>query len=48
MYDNGHRFLRSEIGEEELVMKKKFEEGVDYINRWWKKKAYQTIHQTTF
>ena len=45
--DNGPEFLRSEIGEEELVMEKKFEEGVDYINRWWKKKAikrYTKLH----
>jgi len=39
MYDNGNEFLRSEIEESDLVMKKKFVEGVDYINRWWKPKA---------
>ena len=39
MYDNGLEYLRSEIEESELVMKKKFVEDYDYINRWWKKKA---------
>jgi len=40
-------YLRKEIEEDELVMKKKFTEGVDYINRWWKKKAikrYTKLH----
>ena len=23
----------------DLKMKKKFEEGIDYINRWWKRQA---------
>ena len=47
MYDNGPEFLRDEIGEDELKMKQKFEEGVDYISRWWKKKAvnrYKKLH----
>ena len=39
MYENGNEFLRSEIDESELVMKKKFEDDVEYINNWWKKKA---------
>jgi hypothetical protein len=39
MYDNGNEFLRSEIKEDELVMKKKFTDGLDYINNWWKRKA---------
>ena len=39
MYDNGLEYLRNEIDESELVMKKKFIEDYDYINRWWKKKA---------
>ena len=39
MYDNGLEYLRSEIEESELVMKKKFVEDYEYINRWWKKKA---------
>jgi hypothetical protein len=47
MYENGPEYLRKEIEEGELVMKKKFTEGVDYINRWWKKKAikrYTKLH----
>jgi len=47
MYDNGQKFLRDEITEEELVLKKKFTEGTEYINRWWKKKAinrYKKLH----
>lgn len=47
MYENGPEYLRKEIEEDELVMKKKFAEGVDYINRWWKKKAikrYTKLH----
>ena len=39
MYENGPEFLRSEIEESELVMKKKFTEGTDYINNWWKRHA---------
>ena len=38
MYENGLEFLRSEIEEKDLKMKKKFEDGVDYINKWWKGK----------
>jgi len=48
MYENGNEFLRSEIDESELVMKKKFEEGVDYISKWWKNKAikrYTKLHE---
>ena len=47
MYENGPEFLRSEIEEDELVMKKKFVDGVDYINNWWKRQAikrYTTLH----
>jgi len=47
MYENGPEFLRSEIEEDKLVMKKKFEEGTDYINKWWKKQAikrYSKLH----
>ena len=47
MYENGPEFLRDEIGEDELKMKQKFEEGVDYISKWWKKKAinrYTKLH----
>ena len=38
-YENGPEFLRSDIEESELVMKKKFVEGSDYINNWWKRQA---------
>jgi hypothetical protein len=39
MYENGPEFLRSEIEESELVMKKKFVEGQENINKWWKRQA---------
>lgn len=39
MYLNGNEFLRNEIDEDELNMKKKFKEGDQYSIRWWKKKA---------
>jgi hypothetical protein len=39
MYDNGLEYLRGEIDDSELVMKKKFVEDYEYINKWWKKKA---------
>lgn len=47
MYENGPEFLRGEIPEEELRMKKKFEDGQEYINKWWKRKAikrYSKLH----
>ena len=47
MYDNGNEFLRNEIDESQLKMKKKFEQGDDYTIRWWKKKAirrYTKLH----
>lgn len=47
MYDNGNEFLCSQIEEKDLVMKKKFEDGMDYINNWWKPKAirrYSKLH----
>ena len=39
MYDNGLEYLRNEIDDSDLVMKKKFVEDYEYINKWWKKKA---------
>lgn len=39
MYDNGPEFLRGDIDESTLNMKKKFDEGDEYTVRWWKKKA---------
>jgi len=47
MYENGNEFLRSEIEESELKMKKKFEDGMPYINKWWKRQAikrYSKLH----
>tara|TARA_Y100000361_G_scaffold128524_1_gene123499 strand:- start:453 stop:1661 length:1209 start_codon:yes stop_codon:yes gene_type:complete len=47
MYENGPEFLRSEIEEKDLKMKKKFSEGIDYINKWWKRQAikrYSKLH----
>jgi len=47
MYENGNEFLRNEIDETKLVMKKKFEEGDVYSINWWKKKAksrYQKLY----
>jgi len=47
MYENGPEFLRSEIEEKDLKMKKKFTEGIDYINNWWKRQAikrYSKLH----
>ena len=47
MYENGPEFLRSEIEESELKIKKKFEDGIDYINNWWKRQAikrYSKLH----
>lgn len=39
MYENGCEFLRTEIPESQLKLKKKFEEGDEYSIRWWRKKA---------
>jgi hypothetical protein len=39
MYENGSQFLRSEINEDDLVLKKKFADGEDYIYKWWKRHA---------
>ena len=38
-YENGRDFLRNEIGADELVMRPKFAQGSEYINKWWKRKA---------
>jgi len=48
MYENGCEFLRNEIGEDKLILKDKFKQGVDYINKWWKKHAisrYTKLHE---
>ena len=39
MYENGNEFLRNEISEDQLVMKDKFKQGNEYIQKWWKKHA---------
>jgi hypothetical protein len=39
MYENGNDFLCSKIDESELILKEKFANGVDYIEKWWKRKA---------
>ncbi len=47
MYENGNDFLCDRIGEDELIVKDKFKQGVDYINKWWKKHAisrYTKLH----
>jgi hypothetical protein len=47
MYENGCEFLRKEIDEDKLILKPKFEQGVEYINKWWKTHAisrYTKLH----
>ena len=39
LYENGNDFLCSKIDENQLVLKKKFEQGLDYTMQWWKPKA---------
>jgi len=39
LYENGNEFLKSEIPETSLRLKKKFEEDIEYICKWWKPKA---------
>ena len=39
MYENGAEFLRKEIDEDKLILKDKFKQGTEYINKWWKKHA---------
>jgi len=39
MYENGKEFLRGEIEEKDLKMKKKYNDDSDYIMKWWKPKA---------
>ena len=39
MYDNGLEYLRNEIEDNDLRMKPKFENDIDYIMNWWKLKA---------
>jgi hypothetical protein len=47
MYENGNEFLRNEITEEQLILKDKFKQGNEYIQKWWKKHAisrYTKLH----
>jgi hypothetical protein len=47
MYENGREFLCKQIEEDALILKPKFEQGIDYINKWWKKHAisrYSKLH----
>jgi hypothetical protein len=47
MYENGNDFLCDRITEDQLILKDKFKQGVDYINKWWKKHAisrYTKLH----
>ena len=39
IYQNGKEFLRSEIKEDELVMRSMYERDIEYIDSWWKRKA---------
>jgi len=46
-YENGRDFLRNEIDADKLVMRPKFAQGSEYINKWWKRKAikrYTKLH----
>jgi hypothetical protein len=47
MYENGNEFLRNEITEDKLILKDKFKQGNEYIQKWWKKHAisrYTKLH----
>ena len=39
VYQNGKEFLRSEINEDELVIRNMFDRDIEYIDSWWKRKA---------
>ena len=48
MYENGTDFLCDKITEEQLILKDKFKQGTEYINKWWKKHAisrYTKLHE---
>ena len=38
-YENGREYLKNEIDDSALIMRPKFIQGSDYINKWWKRKA---------
>jgi len=39
IYQNGKEFLRSEINEDQLVIRNMFDRDIEYIDTWWKRKA---------
>jgi len=39
IYENGKEFLRGEIEEKDLIMRKKYNDDSDYVMKWWKPKA---------
>jgi len=39
IYQNGKEFLRSEIKEDELVIRNMYGRDIEYIDTWWKRKA---------
>ena len=39
IYQNGKEFLRSEINENELIIRNMYERDIEYIDSWWKRKA---------
>jgi hypothetical protein len=39
IYQNGKEFLRSEINEDELIIRNMFDRDIEYIDSWWKRKA---------
>ena len=47
MYENGNDFLCDRIGEDQLILRDKFKQGLPYILNWWKKHAisrYSKLH----
>jgi hypothetical protein len=39
IYENGKKFLRGEVEEKDLIMRKKYNDDSDYVMNWWKPKA---------
>ena len=39
IYQNGKEFLRSEINEDQLLIRNMFDRDIEYIDSWWKRKA---------
>ena len=38
-YENGKEYLQNKIDDSDLIMRPKFTQGSEYINKWWKRKA---------